>query len=204
MPSLQLHQLRVAAVGKLICDSLKESIHTHDVVLACLFHDMGNIIKSDLTSFPQFLEPKGVEYWKKMKDDFIRTYGTNEHHAAMAIARKIGLSPAVIGYIDGIGFSMLTATRDSLSYEQKICEYADLRVGPHGVLSLEGRVEEARVRYVGHHPDMPAERDRFAKLLQAAREVERQIFVSSDSAPEDINDASVAPITEELWEYPVS
>ena len=41
MPGLQLHQLRVAAVGKLICEHLKKPVRTKDVVVACLFHDMG-------------------------------------------------------------------------------------------------------------------------------------------------------------------
>ncbi len=204
LQSLQLHQLRAAAVAKMICEHFTQSINARDVTLACLFHDMGNIIKSNLEVFPDFLKPKGREYWEGVKKDFITKYGTDEHAATVAIAREIGLREGAIRYIDGIGFTMLAATRDSSSYEQKICEYADLRVGPHGVLSLDERIEEARVRYVEHHQDMSTDRSRFAILLAAAREVEHQIFVNENIRPEDINDASVAPLIQELWEYPVS
>jgi len=72
MPSLSLHQLRVAAVAKLICDSFKERIDTNNVVLACLYHDMGNIIKFDLNYFPEFTKPEGLEYWQKIKEDYIK------------------------------------------------------------------------------------------------------------------------------------
>ena len=67
MPTLQLHQLRVAAVARLVCDHLTHPINTRDVILACLFHDMGNIIKSNLNHFPEFCEPEGTAYWEKVK-----------------------------------------------------------------------------------------------------------------------------------------
>ncbi|MBI4087904.1 HD domain-containing protein [Candidatus Kaiserbacteria bacterium] len=204
VPALQLHQLRVAAVGKAVCEYYKGNVNEHDVVLACLFHDTGNIIKSDLATFPEFLEPEGRDYWQRVKDEFIKKYGPNEHIATMSIAKEIGLPPAVNGYIEGVGFSQLEATRDSSSYEQKIIEYADLRVGPFGVLLLGERIEEARVRYVGRHTDMPAGHERFAALIRSAHEIEHQLFSSADIAPEDINDVFIAPRIEELWEYPVS
>src|SRR3989344_8748672 len=92
MPSLQLHQLRVAAVAKLLCEGCTKPINEHDVILACLFHDMGNIIKSELSYFPDFTEPEGVEYWERVKADFVEAYGTDSHTANIAIAKEIGFS----------------------------------------------------------------------------------------------------------------
>jgi 5'-deoxynucleotidase YfbR-like HD superfamily hydrolase len=57
MRNLQLHQLRVAAVGQIICESIPDFDETEEVVTTCLLHDMGNIIKFDLNYFPEFLEP---------------------------------------------------------------------------------------------------------------------------------------------------
>jgi predicted HD phosphohydrolase len=219
MPALQLHQLRVAAVGKLICDNFsfgggpasggQKPINTHDVVLACLFHDMGNIIKSDLSQFPNFLEPQGREYWENVKKQFIEKYGSDTHTATVAMAHEIGLPRTVVAYIDGFGFSRLGATRASTSYEQKIAEYSDLRVSPHRICSMEERLAEAHARYLRVYDEValdnvPHARERIDELLREACLVEQQIFAQTEIAPEDITDGSIAPIIEELWEYRIA
>src|SRR3954452_25294278 len=86
MPALQQHQLRVAAVAAMICDSLPGT-DKETVVIACLFHDMGNIIKSDLSYFPEFVQPEGLEYWEKVKQEYIQKYGSDENAATKEIAK---------------------------------------------------------------------------------------------------------------------
>jgi len=49
-PWLQEHMLRVSAVSSIICDQLGDKVRKHEVVSACLLHDMGNIIKFDFDS----------------------------------------------------------------------------------------------------------------------------------------------------------
>ncbi len=203
IPNLQLHQLRVAAVGSIVCENLTQPVNTHDVVLACLFHDMGNIIKFDLSVFPEFREPKGIEYWEGIKKDFVRRYGDVAHDANVAIAREIGLSEAVIRLIDGVTFSNMEATAESDSMEQKIAEYGDCRVGPHGILPLATRLGEARERYLKRGKTYYSE-EGFKKLSAAAEELERQIMAKCRIVPEDINDSSAAPFVETLRTYDVS
>lgn len=203
MPSLRLHQLRVAAVGKLVCDNFKKPVKTGDVVLACLFHDMGNVIKMDLTSFPEFLEPEGLDYWKNVKAEFVKKYGDNAHKANIAIAREIGLPPAVVVLIDGISFSNIENIVVDASLEQKISEYADDRVGPHGVLSLSERLAEARARYIESGKTYYTV-EGFERLSEFVYMLEEQIFAEAKIRPEDINDAAVAPSVEELRNYPVA
>lgn len=206
MPALQLHQLRVAAVAKLIADNFQNPANTKDVVLAGLFHDMGNIIKSDLVTFPEFLEPEGIDYWAHVKKDFIEKYGKDAHTANVLIAREIGLPNAVVKLLDGVGFSRLTSILASDSCELKICEYADTRVGPYGVLSIEERLAEARARYVaGYKRKQYYETSEdFEKLSRAARELEKQISASAKIVPDNITDAVITNAIEELREYPVS
>ncbi len=203
MPSLQLHQLRVAAVAKLICDNLDKPIDERNVVLACLFHDMGNIIKSDLTKFPDFRADKGLEYWEGVKASFIKKYGKNTHEANVAIAKEIGLPAATISYIDSVSFSNLDTIVASASYEQKICEYADTRVGPYGILPLRERLEEARSRYVASGKNYYTE-EGYARLSKAAEELEEQIFAEVSITPQHINDAAITPVIEELRTYAVA
>jgi len=205
MPNLQLHQLRVAAVAKIISDNFTVPINAHDVILACLFHDMGNILKSDLTTFPEFLEPEGRDYWEKVKADCISKYGTNAHEGNVAISRELKLSPEVTRYIDGMSFSGMNKTAEGESFEQKICEYADMRVGPYGILSMQERLAEARARYVAANSAKPYYSEKgFEELAGFAQEIERQIFEHASIKPGAVTDDAVAPLIEELSEYAVA
>lgn len=205
MPALQLHQLRVAAVGKLICDNSTKEVNERDVILACLFHDMGNILKFDLTKFPEFTAPQGVEYWEEVKAGYRAKYGEDEHSAMQSIMKELGLPENVRGLMKGVGFSQVDRVAASDSFERKIVQYGDLRVGPRGVLTLQERLDEGRKRYLGTGRSIGAsDEGRYEVLVAAALEIEKQIFAEAKIRPEDINDASVATLIEELWEYPAA
>lgn len=202
MPSLHLHQLRVAAVGKLMC-GIHPQVNERTVVLAALFHDMGNIIKSDLAVFPDFLEPKGLAYWQDVKDDFIRTYGPNPTDATQAIIAEIGLPQDVIDAISHLSFSEIQETVAEGPLERKIAKYADMRVGPHGVVPLQERLLDLKARYSPlWAPGEVIERDKsFKKNSELLIQLEEELFFETASQPEDINDATIAPIIEELRNY---
>lgn len=204
IPILQMHQLRVAAVGKTICDHFDRGIDTQSVVLACLFHDMANIIKSDLSIFPEALQPEGRDHWEQVKREYIEKYGESEHAAALTIAQEIGLPEAVRHLIAHIGFSQLEETRDHGSYELKIVEYSDCRVSPQGITDMATRLEDARVRYANKFTDIPTAPTRFNELLQAAYAVEGQIFEHVDIRPEELTEESLAGIIRELREYKIA
>lgn len=189
MPTLQQHQLRVAAVAAMICDSLPE-VEKEVVVTACLFHDMGNIIKFDLSYFPEFLEPEGLEYWENVKQEYIKKYGPDEHIATKQIAYEIELPESAMNCLDAIGFSKLIERVDDPSLEKKICCYADQRVGPHGVLSIHERLEDGRKRYAGRTDKIIAS-EKFETLATALEKVEKQIFKNSSIKPDDITDGSI-------------
>jgi hypothetical protein len=198
MPSLQLHQLRVAAVGKLICDSFLEEVDEYAVMRACLFHDMGNIIKSDLVTFPDFVEPEGFAYWHRVREEFVAAYGHDEHQATLAICREIGLDESAYTIIERIGFSNMEATRDSGSTEMLVSEYCDLRVGPHGIISMQSRIDEGAARYRGKHPDMPEDEMSYQRLISAAYAIETKIFARTTTTPEDITEQAAEPLFPEL------
>ena len=198
MPNLQLHQVRVAAVAKLVCDRFTKPIGTNDVVLECLFHDMGNIVKFGLAYFPEFVQPEGLEYWESVQADFIKRYSSEQHAVNAAIAHEIGLSAEIIDIMNASGFSRVGNILETGSIELKVCQYADLRVGPHAIVSLEERLTDFSRRYAGKGGSVHAD------VLPLCRELERQIFANASIKPEEINDASAVPIIEKLWEYPVA
>jgi hypothetical protein len=204
MPNLQLHQLRVAAVGKRIAESAPYALDEKSIVLAGLFHDMGNIIKSDLSVFPEFSEPEGAAHWEAVKAEFIQKYGDKTHRANIKIAQELKLPQRVIDIIDAVGFSNIKNVSDGDFWEEKIVEYADCRVGPRGVLPLRERSEEGRVRYIARTAnDTGYSEEMFEILYQEAVGLETQIFVMSTITPAEITDESIAPLIEQLWDYPV-
>jgi len=147
MPFLQLHQLRVAAVGQLLCECFSEVTEKQEVTTALLLHDMGNILKFKLDVFPEALKPEGKEYWQVVKDSFTDKYGGQVHLATEAIARELGVSDRVIQMIKAISFNRAKSNFESDDLAAKICTYADMRVAPHGLVSLNERLEDGRKRY---------------------------------------------------------
>ncbi len=202
MPNLQLHQLRVAAVGQMIAESIPGFDETKEVVTTCLLHDMGNIIKFNLNYFPEFLEPEGLAYWQKVKDEYIEKYGIDEHHATQSIIAELVQSENIKAYANQVGFTKLEETEGDQSLAKKICAYSDMRVGPHGVISVEERLAEGRKRYAGR-TDKAIATDRYDVLANTLREVERQVFAKSTIRPEYISDEAVNKKLEELRNFEI-
>lgn len=192
MLGLQEHMFRVAAVASLICDNFNEPLFKEEIITACLLHDMGNIIKSNFEFLPEFLEPEGLEYWQKVKDDYIKKYGNNEHEATKKIMKELNVSTEAIKFVDQIVFSLLCHHRDSNNFDTKIIQYSDGRVDPYGVVSYDERMNEAKKRYKNHQNN-PREEE-WQKMVACGKEIEKQIFAKCKIKPEDINNDTVTPI----------
>lgn len=201
MPNLQLHQLRVAGVAEAICESLPFIVDKKSVITACLLHDMGNIIKFKLDHFPDFNNPEGIEYWESVKNEYIEKYGNNEHHATVKIARELNVSDFVIELIDSIDSSKIELNKKGDSFEKKICVYSDNRVDPFKIVSIKERNEEARERYK-NHPKAFNENSHVI-FNSNIKEIENQIFSSSNLKPEDINDESVKDYMDKLKNFEI-
>ena len=190
MPNLQLHQLRVAGVAKVITDNSTETINKTAIISACLLHDMGNIIKFDLELFPDFLEPAGLEYWQQIQEEFLDTYGKNEHHATMQIAEEIGASPETLHLIDQIGFAKAQQNYESDSLATKICAYSDMRVTPQGIVPLQRRLDDLEQRYYQRYPS-DEDKEKRQQSRQYLQKIEEQIFTRSQITSEYVTDQTV-------------
>lgn len=199
IPNLQAHMLRVAAVASIICDNFSEPLPKEEIITACLLHDMGNIIKSYLEYFPEFLKPEGLEYWQKVKNDYIEKYGADEHEATIKIIKEIGLSDQIVRLADQVCFTLLCNHRDSDDMSVKITHYSDGRADPYGIVSYDERMDEGKKRYEGR-ADVFAVEGR-EKLIACGKEIEKQIFSKCKIKPEDINNETVAPIILELRNF---
>jgi HD superfamily phosphodiesterase len=200
MPQLQEHQFRVAAVAKQIAENMTVPVDTDSVIKASLLHDIANIIKFDLSVFPEYSEPEGLEYWKKVQADIISKYGDEEHQASLKIARELNMSPEILDYLGQVGFEKATENARRQDYETKICAYADMRVSPNGVVSIQGRLDDMEKRYFGKYGKNTPEQQEFDRLIHI---IEGQIFQKSKIKPADITDESIEPILKNLRAYEI-
>ena len=196
MPNLQLHQLTVASVAKQICESINIKVDNQSVITACLFHDMGNIIKFDLNYFPEFNKPEGLEYWQKVQKEYFEKYGMDEHHATVDIIKELNLSRYILDLVNVIDLNKINNHSNDLSLEEKIVVYVDNRVNPYGVVSLNERREDVNKRYK-NHPNVVTEEENF-KFVSHLETFEKEIFCHSDVKPKDITNFSVKGIIESL------
>lgn len=200
MRNLREHQMRVAAVALQIADNFSEDLDKKIIIVACLLHDMGNILKSDLNVFPEFVLPEGVDYWEKVKSEFMERYGTDDHEAHLKIATELGVSDGVLECIDAVGFENWSKTYKEGDWHEKISAYADSRVAPYGVVPLEDRLEEARVRY----PVLGSEAEQGRKIVyDFMREIEKDIFLNSSIKQSDITDESIKSYLEKLKDFEI-
>ncbi len=203
MPHLQMHQFRVAAVAVKICDSLDIEIDKDIIVKTCLFHDMGNVIKFDLLQTKSVfgLSDMEVEDVRQVKNEFIQKYGENEHQATVEIIKELNL-PERVSYLAGENsFSLMCKHKDGEDFMQKLIHYSDGRVGPHGILSYDERMNDAGERYKNHKLSIWQEEK--LKLVECGRDIEKYIFSHSNIKPEDINDESVKDLIEELKNFEI-
>lgn len=197
-PQLQLHQLRVASVAKLICDNLTIPVETYEVVSADLLHDMGNIIKFDLNLFPEYLEPEGLDYWQGVKDFFIKKYSTDEHVATEKIAEEISDNRRTHDILKHIGASRLNAVNASTDISYKIANYADDRVSVDGIVPFEELVKERKSR------NSKITDEYFAQLINKIRINEKNIQKVCKIHLHDITDDTISDIIEELNDFEIN
>lgn len=196
MPSLQLHMLRVTSVAKYICESINVKVNTPQIIEACLLHDMGNILKFNMDLFPEFFQPEGKEYWQHIKEDFELRYGTNEHEATLHIAKELGVEKRVLELIDVFQFSLAKENYESHDMDRMICAYADMRVKPSQVVSLEERLLDGRNRFKLRH--LEEDESFFNAMSLYLNNIEKEIFSKTVITPLDINEKTITPYIEEL------
>jgi 5'-deoxynucleotidase YfbR-like HD superfamily hydrolase len=206
MANLQQHMLRVTGVAQQILSVLPvhkiNESDRHDVLLAALLHDMGNILKFDLLKYPKFLEPEGLAHWQKVQAEFQKKYGPDEHTAVLQILDELGVSLRVQELVEAVGFLVAVENQQSNDMARKVAAYADMRVTPHGVVSLEERLRDLCERYGAKFPSAESQRQRevFEKAL---RGIEGQLFRNLSLRPDQITEVSTLPLTDDFLQISV-
>lgn len=172
--NLRAHMYRVAAVGEYLATHWQgpTSVDVSLVVSTLLLHDLGNLLKFDLTNGVELFDPseRNVAYWQERQQEMRSRYGTSVHNTTLAMAAEIGAKPRVLELLNGMGSSRLSPTLESTDWELKICTYSDLRVDPLGFVTVEERFSDILSRYfdrgVTHWSDQTKLESEKEKTLQ--------------------------------------
>lgn len=204
MPNLRLHQLRVAAVARTLAEALGADVEL--VTRAGLLHDMGNIMKSDFSQFPpEFYGDKGRVYWEGVKADCGERFGQDEHTATAAIARDMGVDENIVQLMDSMGFSKAAHIAKNGSVELQILEYADQRVAPNGIVSMDERLREGHARYKERPNAEYGENDaEFHAHCESLKRVEEKLFANLLITPEMLTEESLQGMMDFLRNYTIT
>ena len=149
--NLQRHMLRVAALGRYLCDNWMVKVDKQSVVSALLLHDMGNLLKFNfnigLGLFDE--DERDIEYWESVQAKMVKEYGAEEHQATNLMAKTAGADVRTLYLIEHSGSANLQTAIDSTDNELKIVTYSDFRVGPHGYIGVKARFTDIIDRYQG-------------------------------------------------------
>lgn len=203
-PWLQTHQVRVAVVGKIVAEVSTQDIDSNLIISTCLLHDIGAIVKFD---FGPLLQDKmkglcpaaDLPHWIAVQEKIRARYGHEEHEATGNIIAELGFTDALALFGD-MGFSEMHRILAAGNRTAMIAQYADMRVGPYGILPLEERVNEVIERYADV-PSWKARVDESRTYLPLAREMETRLFDGIQLQPEAIDNLTAAPAVAALWEY---
>lgn len=188
-PNLQEHMFRVAGITSFILDHWKgKEIDKDKIIKLALLHDLGNIVKFDLEKHPDLLgkEKPRLEYWKKVQKEVKEKFGSDDHDVANKMLREIGVDEEMIDTISQKSFGNSTETEKSDNWGLKILLYSDLRAGPFRVMPLKERLEEAIPR-LEKYKNLP----HLDRLLQTARNIEKQIQSHLDTNVSEISEQSI-------------
>lgn len=190
-PNLQEHMLRVGALLSILSEHwVGGKIDVKALVLAGLFHDLANILKFDFDK-PELLGKEALKSadWKQVQTKVRDRYGDDLHRATLMMGKEIGLGDSVLRIIEGMEWDRTHIVLKQGDWEVALAIYADMRVGPFGILPLRQRLDDLHHRRA--QPD-------FEKTLQGALELEKTIRGLTKLSPGSITKSDVEQRFESL------
>ncbi|MFW5866093.1 MAG: HD domain-containing protein [Nanoarchaeota archaeon] len=191
---LRTHMKTVASIGEFLCRYLDTDLDSDCIVAALLLHDLGNVVKFDLDSSlsKQLCSSKEKEQLQQLQSDLKVRYGKSAPEATKQMIEELGVPDKIKWLVDNANWINIENVRDGDSVELKICAYADYRVSPKCIVSLEERLADLRRRYYDHPHTNQLSEDEVEKRNVAYHDIEKQLFSKADIAPDDITEETIS------------
>lgn len=177
------HMWRVTSLTAKLLNSWTGSKLNQQLLLeTMLLHDLGNLVKFDLSSTAPHLlmPPKELAFYQALQKLWQTKFGldadmaTSDLIASLPLKNGIQISQLILDHTSGT----LAATVESHDWLQKICDYTDFRVGPYGLVSLTERFADLKRRYAYRHLDWVDETEvnfRLAAFQNLEKQLQSQI-----------------------------
>ena len=190
---LEWHMRLVAGVTAWLCDHVQESVDRDLLVAAALIHDMGNIVKFDFSHQVDRGESFNcdVEELKKIQLEMEEKYGTNDHVATMNMLTEVGVNQEILTLLDEADWRVIAKATNNHAVAAMILSYADYRVAPGGVVSVDERIADIHTRYKKKH-NIKFNEDKFQRTAQAYRDLEKELFKLIKEEPKDISSETIS------------
>lgn len=140
--------LRVAALARIILDHWSgQKIDDQSVVTCAMYHDIAKPVNFDIEKQRQYVATE--EEFNEVKraiNNMINTYGTEEHVAAIKIFQEIGNSEEAIRLINNLEWIYLPRLLNENDTPSLLVNYCDMRIGPKGILPIDIRFSDLKMR----------------------------------------------------------
>jgi hypothetical protein len=195
-PNLRDHLLTVTKVAVWVLNNWVGDlpVDKDEVIGATMLHDIANIAKFTLDDPTKIQDQRifdDLDRWRSSQDRFIAKYGSDDHEATDKILDEIGVSDRIRSAIQDKSFINIIRNAVGDDWLTKIVSYADFRVNPDGLATLDERVEYIRTRY----PDKYGSRPDFPDMVVAMRSLETQIAKNISAPTSDLTVAILDPDT---------
>lgn len=147
-PNLQEHMLYVASLSKIIVDNWTgPTINKNAIIQASLFHDIAKPLHFDLEKQAQYgMSQTDIQKLKNHQQTLKDAFGDDEHICTVKIFENMGCSVTartIINNFEWINIPQLEKIKDLNSL---IPIYADMRIGPMGIVTLQNRLHDLKQR----------------------------------------------------------
>lgn len=187
-PNLQEHMFRVAGVVEFVLNNWDgEILDNNRLVKIALIHDLGNIVKFTFDNPERFgMKNSEADFWKSKQKEVIIKYGSDDHEVTEEILKEIGFDEDSAEVISSKSFAHSIETSLSKDWYIKILLYADLRVLPLNIGTLQERFNDIKDRMPQYN-----KRKDLEDLFEACRKIESEIQDNLKVYVDQINDKNI-------------
>lgn len=201
---LAKHMLEVAAVGQLITKSWQgPEIRSQLVTSTLLVHDIGNLVKFDLSDTkPGALNRNlsDIPKWQKIQRQLQERYSKNAETANVKIMQELGFPQTMVSLMQEHTFEALPIQLNNQQWEHLICTYADLRIAPQGLVSITNRLQDLRERYRKRDADW-SQPETYQQRLTSTLQTEAKLDELTQVSLPNITQKQLRQIVNQLTEY---
>lgn len=163
--ALQNHMLGVASLAKILLEHWTgQPLHIDEIIKACTIHDIAKPMIFDLSKQKQYgISDDEIHKLELFQTELKQKFGEHEHTATIGICKEIGCSEEIVTYVDHLEWEYIPRWLETQDWASLIPIYADMKMGPKGIMPLDERLAEIKNR-VGN--DDAEEDEKNGKLLE--------------------------------------